>query len=73
MKPTTEAEALLGQPIQPREMECLRLYAQGLTMGEVAKAMGLSIQTVKNKLRFVYAKLGVNGHVQAFRAVGWLI
>jgi DNA-binding CsgD family transcriptional regulator len=37
----------------------------GLSNQEIAHALGHSVQTVKNALRFSYEKLGVNSRVQA--------
>jgi DNA-binding NarL/FixJ family response regulator len=48
-----------------RELEILRLLAQGARPGMVAEKLFVSIKTVKNHLTSVYAKLGVQTGAQA--------
>jgi DNA-binding NarL/FixJ family response regulator len=48
-----------------RELEILRLLAQGARPGQVAEKLFVSIKTVKNHLTSVYAKLGVQTGAQA--------
>lgn len=49
----------------PRELEILRLLAEGARTQQVAEALFLSVKTVKNHLTSVYAKLGVETAAQA--------
>lgn len=48
-----------------RELEILRLIAQGHPAGDVAKRLFVSVKTVKNHLTSIYAKLGVRSGAQA--------
>ena len=43
-----------------REREVIRLSADGLSTGEIAKRMGLSASSIKASLQRTYAKLGVH-------------
>uniref|UniRef100_A0A7C6E3P4 Response regulator transcription factor n=1 Tax=Thermus tengchongensis TaxID=1214928 RepID=A0A7C6E3P4_9DEIN len=58
-----------------REEEVLRLLAQGLSVKEMAKALGLSPDTVKDHLENLYGKLLVRNRVEALekaRSLGFL-
>jgi DNA-binding NarL/FixJ family response regulator len=54
-----------GTTLTERELEILRLLAQGARPAEVAQKLFVSIKTVKNHLTSVYAKLGVQTGAQA--------
>lgn len=58
--------------LSPRELQTLLLYADGATIAEIADSMLVSVQTIKNNLTIIYTKLDVGGHIDAFRAMGWL-
>lgn len=47
-----------------REMEVLRLIAEGMSNKEIAKRMLITINTVKTYIKNIYEKLGVNRRVQ---------
>ncbi len=51
-----------------RELEVLRLVAQGRTNGRVAEALCVSEQTVKFHLCNIYRKLGVGNRTEASRS-----
>ena len=51
-----------------RELEVLRLVAEGQTNGRVAEALSVSEQTVKFHLCNVYRKLGVGNRTEASRS-----
>ena len=53
--------------LTPRELEILRLLAQGNTNEALAKRLWLSAQTVKFHLTNIYRKLGVTSRTQASR------
>ncbi|HEX3043418.1 MAG TPA: response regulator transcription factor [Bacillota bacterium] len=52
-----------------REKKILQLMAQGLDNKEIAKALFIAEQTVKNHVSIIYSKLGVRDRVQASRLV----
>lgn len=51
--------------LSAREMEILRLITKGLSNKEIAKALGISRQTVKNHMTSILRKLAVNDRTQA--------
>jgi DNA-binding NarL/FixJ family response regulator len=51
--------------LTPREHEVLRLLAQGQTNREIAKALVVSVGTVKVHVEHIIAKLGVSDRTQA--------
>lgn len=48
-----------------RELDILRLVAQGLDNNEISERLGLSDKTVRNRLTVVFEKLHVNNRTQA--------
>ena len=55
----------------PRERQVVRFIMDGYSNQDIASALGLRIQTVKNHLSRIYRKLGVPNRVQlAVFAVG---
>lgn len=46
--------------ITPRQTEVARLVGEGLSNGEIAERLGLSVTTVRYHLRQVYAVRGVS-------------
>jgi DNA-binding CsgD family transcriptional regulator len=53
--------------LSKREVEVLRLVAQGLTDAQVAEQLFLSVRTVENHMRSIYSKLGVSSRAAATR------
>jgi len=62
--PQAEAEPC---PLTERELEVLRLVAQGRTNGAIARELWVAQQTVKFHLSNTYRKLGVANRTQASR------
>jgi LuxR family maltose regulon positive regulatory protein len=63
------------EPLSERELEVLRLIAEGLSNQEVAQRLFLSVPTVKWHTTHIYGKLGVTNRTQAVaqaRALGLL-
>ena len=60
--------------LTPREREILELLAQGASNHEIAKRLGISEKTVRNRLSLIFRKLQVNNRTQAAlkaREAGW--
>jgi ATP/maltotriose-dependent transcriptional regulator MalT len=57
--------ASLPHPLTERELEVLRLLADGLTNPEIADRLYLSAGTIKVHTRNIYSKLGVSNRTQA--------
>lgn len=51
--------------LSPREMEMLRQMGSGLNNKEIALALSITYQTVKNHITSILRKLDVNGRTQA--------
>lgn len=60
-----ESNQLLTEPLSARELDVLRLIAEGLSNAEVAHKLFISVGTVKVHTRSIYAKLGVVSRTQA--------
>ena len=65
----TRPSALLTQslvePLSERELEVLRLLAQGLTNREIAEELTVTVGTAKTHLNHIYGKLDVHSRIQA--------
>jgi DNA-binding CsgD family transcriptional regulator len=59
-------------PLTPCQERALRLYFELGIVKAVAAEMGTTTGTVVSYLSKAYAKLGVSGHMAAFRAMGWV-
>ncbi|MCB0253616.1 MAG: hypothetical protein KDI55_07805 [Anaerolineae bacterium] len=58
-------DSMLIEPLSEREIEVLRLVADGLTNQQIAGQLFLSQHTVKVHARNIYGKLGVRNRTQA--------
>ncbi len=58
-----------AEALSPRELDVLRLAADGRTNDEIADALGLSVRTVERHLSNIYAKLGLSGRAARAAAV----
>ncbi len=73
-KPAAAAEQV--EPLTERELEVLRLAAQGLTNKAIAAELGLSDRTVQGHLANIYGKLAVASRTEAVTKalkLGWLV
>lgn len=59
------APATLPAPLSQREQEVLHLIVAGKTNKEIARALSVSVATVKTHVGHVIAKLGVSDRTQA--------
>jgi DNA-binding NarL/FixJ family response regulator len=58
-------QSRLARPLTPREVEVLRLVAQGQTNQQVARNLSISLSTVKRHVRHIREKLEAGDRVQA--------
>jgi len=76
--PALEAKphAEMVEPLSERELDVLRLIAEGLSNQEIARRLHLSLSTVKWHTGNIYGKLGVKNRTQAVakaRSLGILV
>jgi DNA-binding NarL/FixJ family response regulator len=66
---TTTAKTLATYPagLTAREVEVLRLVAQGLSDAQVAEQLVISTRTVNSHLTSIYSKLGISSRTSATR------
>ncbi|HEY8601213.1 MAG TPA: response regulator transcription factor [Thermomicrobiales bacterium] len=70
-----DADPEVFSPLTPRELGVLEAAASGQANKEIARALGISDQTVKNHMTSVMRKLAVNDRTQAVMHAlrhGWL-
>ena len=60
VKPPGAGDPPIAESLSERERDVLRLLAEGLVKKEVATRMNISLHTVDNYVRRIYAKLHVN-------------
>ncbi len=65
MAPQERTHQRLLEPLSDRELEVVRLIADGLSNAEIAQKLFLTVGTVKVHTRNIYGKLGVNSRTQA--------
>ena len=67
--PTSPARPTATYPdgLTTREMDVLRLLAQGLTSAQIAEQLIISVVTVNFHVRSIYSKLGVTSRAAATR------
>ena len=59
-----QAAAAAETTLTPRELELIRLVADGLRNKEIAGQLGIAEGTVKIHLHHIYGKLGINGRLE---------
>lgn len=59
----------MAEPLSNREVEILRLAADGRTNDEIGRSLTLSVRTVERHLSNIYAKLGLTGRAARAAAV----
>jgi LuxR family maltose regulon positive regulatory protein len=59
------APSALIEPLTDRELDVLRLMADGLKYKEIAAGLFISLNTVRFHVKAIYGKLGVNNRTQA--------
>jgi LuxR family maltose regulon positive regulatory protein len=63
-----EKDSLLFEPLTAQEQRVLRLLIAGLSNGDIARELMVSVNTVKYHAKHLYQKLGVSNRVQAASA-----
>lgn len=63
--PAMEAAAVTPQSLTPREVEVLRMLAEGLGNKEIARQLGISEHTVKFHLGSIFTKLDATSRTEA--------
>ncbi len=63
--PAAPPAAGLVEPITRRELDVLRLMAEGLTNAEIARRLYLTLNTLKAHTNSIYGKLDVHSRLQA--------
>ncbi|HZW03722.1 MAG TPA: LuxR C-terminal-related transcriptional regulator, partial [Anaerolineaceae bacterium] len=58
--PPPAGQGDLVEPLTERELDVLRLMAEGLTYAEITGRLYISVNTVRTHVKAVYGKLGVN-------------
>lgn len=58
--------------LTPRQTDVLQLLLQGKSNKDIARRLGLSVETIKDHVQAVFRALGVNSRTQAVLAVGEL-
>ena len=58
-------QGMLVEPLSERELEVLRLLAQGLSNREIAQRLVVTVGTVKSHVHTIIDKLGVSSRTQA--------
>jgi len=64
-KPPADGTAALISELTGRELEVLRLMAEGMRYEEVAERLVISLNTVRSHVKMIYGKLGVNNRTRA--------
>jgi LuxR family maltose regulon positive regulatory protein len=65
VKPHSEGEAQVIEPLSVQEKRVLRLLSAGLSNPEIASELIVSINTVKTQLKSIYRKLNVSSRDEA--------
>jgi DNA-binding CsgD family transcriptional regulator len=69
---TRNAAAIASLGLSPRECEILELLASGRSNKELARALGISPNTVKTHIARLFEKLEVQKRIQAIEKARWL-
>jgi LuxR family maltose regulon positive regulatory protein len=62
---TSQTQAALVEPLSEREQEVLRLVADGMSNGEIAERLIVSVGTVKTHVHSILEKLGATSRTEA--------
>ncbi|MCX2969307.1 MULTISPECIES: helix-turn-helix domain-containing protein [Streptomyces] len=62
-----KSETVNGKPVSPRELQVLRCVAAGLTYGQTATRLGISVHTVNTYVRRIRHKFAAETHANLVR------
>jgi DNA-binding NarL/FixJ family response regulator len=62
---TAPGQAVPGTPLSPEDLELLRMLADGVLIGAVARHLRTSERTVRRRIRGICDRLGVDAPIQA--------
>lgn len=65
--PKRRAEGHLADALSVRELEVLRLLADGLESNEIAERLTIAVDTARTHIKNIYSKLGVHSRWEAIR------
>jgi NarL family two-component system response regulator LiaR len=63
--PTKAVPLQAGESLSPRELQIIKLAAQGMSNKNIAQELGLTVRTVKGHLANIFAKLNVSSRTEA--------
>src|SRR5262249_14723307 len=65
LRSTLERSNALIEPLSPRELEVLRLLADGKDNAQIAGALSVAVSTVKAHINHIFGKLSVHSRLEA--------
>jgi DNA-binding CsgD family transcriptional regulator len=63
----------MSLPLSPKQREVMIAYARLGSWSEVARVLGMPLQTIKNHSQEAYQRLGVTGAMGAMRVLGFVV
>lgn len=66
-RPSIEEESNVGEKLTPRQLDILKLLAEGETYENIAKILNISLNGVKFHLKAIYYKFEVENRIQAVK------
>jgi LuxR family transcriptional regulator, maltose regulon positive regulatory protein len=58
-------QSAMVEPLSERELEVLRLLAEGRDNAEIARALVVAVSTIKSHVNHIFGKLGVSNRLEA--------
>jgi DNA-binding NarL/FixJ family response regulator len=65
IRPGKKTDGMAPRTLSTRELDVMKLVAQGLTNDEITSSLGISLNTVKRHLMEIFAKLGAGSRAEA--------
>jgi DNA-binding CsgD family transcriptional regulator len=67
-----QPSSLVSEALTARERDILTMISQGLSNKRIARARGISPETVKSHVKHIFLKLAVSTRAQAVSQAKWL-